>query len=339
MRGDVRMLVFRMITEELNGGERRRQVLLSIVVPMYNEQEVLPETYRRLTAVCQSVDMDYEILFVDDCSKDGTMRIAREILEKDGHVRLLSVARNGGQMIALTAGLDYARGDCAFIIDADLQDPPELLPAMLEKWREGYEVVYGRRTARKGETFLKKATASMYYRVVTAISGFPIPEETSDFRVIDRKVIDALKQMPERNRYLRGMIAWIGYKQTPVEFIREERFAGETKYTLKKMLRLAADGIFSFSSRPVAFFGALGALLTGGGLCYLLGLLLAALLGAGALGTQVVVAVVLFVGGLILCGIATVGGYIGRIFDNVKGRPLYFLSEKLGFDDKEDAEP
>lgn len=313
-------------------------MLLSVVVPMYNEQEVLPEAYRRLSAVCGSIDIDYELLLVDDCSRDTTMSIARELQQKDKHVRVLSVARNGGQMIALTAGLDHARGDCVLIIDADLQDPPELLPQMLEKWREGYQVVYGKRTVRKGETFMKKASASLYYRLVTAISGFPIPEETSDFRLIDRVVVDALKRMPERNRYLRGMIAWIGYRQTPIEFVREERFAGETKYTLKKMLRLAADGIFSFSSRPIAFFGVIGTLMGAGGIGYLLALLIAAIAGVQGLDMQVVIAVVLAVGGVILCALATIGAYIGRIFDNVKGRPLYFLAEKLGFQDNEGEE-
>ncbi len=309
-------------------------MLLSVIVPMYNEQEVLSETYRRLTAVCQAANCDYELIFVDDASADRTMEIARELQAVDAHVRLLSVARNAGQMIALTAGLDHARGDCAFIIDADLQDPPELLPQMLEKWREGYQVVYGKRIKRKGESFLKKLTASAYYRLVTAVSGFPIPKDTSDFRLIDRVVINALKTMPEHSRYLRGMIAWVGFRQTPVEFVREERFAGETKYTLKKMLRLAADGIFSFSSRPIALVGIVGSVFALGGLCWWLGLLIAFLLGAGALGTQGIIASIIAMGGLILLGIALLGAYIGRIFEDVKARPLYFIAEKRGFEEE-----
>lgn len=309
-------------------------MLVSVVVPMYNEQEVLPETYRRLTAVCRGLEMDYEILLIDDCSRDATMEIARKLQAEDSHIRLLSVARNGGQMVALTAGLDHARGDCALIIDADLQDPPELLPEMLAKWREGYQVVYGRRTRRKGEGILKRASASLYYRIVTGLSGFPIPRDASDFRLIDRVVIDALRAMPEHSRYLRGMIAWIGFRQIPLEFVREERFAGETKYTLKKMLRLAADGIFSFSSRPILFIGALGALLAAGGCGYLLGLLIAAIAGASGLIAQVTIAVILAVGGLILCGMAVLGAYIGRVFEDVKGRPLYFIAEKRGFEEE-----
>ncbi len=313
-------------------------MLLSVVVPMYNEQEVLAETYRRLTNVCASTGFDYELILVDDCSRDRTMDIAREIQGGDARVKLLSVARNGGQMIALTAGIDHAMGDCVFIIDADLQDPPELLFTMLEKWREGYQVVYGKRTRRKGESFLKKLTASVYYRLVSALSGFPIPHDVSDFRLIDRVVADALRRMPEHSRYLRGMIAWIGFRQIPVEFVREERFAGETKYTLKKMLKLAADGIFSFSSRPMALVGALGTLLLLGGLGWLLALLIALCAGLQNLGTQTVIAVVLAVGGAVLCGNSILGAYIGRIFEDVKGRPLYFLKEKIGFDTRQSEE-
>lgn len=309
-------------------------MLISVIIPMYNEEEVILKTHERLTQVMGQMGLPYELLYVNDGSRDKTLPMMKDVAEEDSHVRLLSFARNRGHQIAVTAGLDNCVGDAAVIIDADLQDPPEIIPDMVELWQQGYDVVYGKRTFRKGESFLKKLTASMYYKFVSSLSGFAIPRDSGDFRLISRRMVDAMKQMPEHSRYLRGMYAWVGFRQTPIEFVREERFAGETKYTLRKMLKLAADGIFSFSSRPLGIVGGAGAGLIGAGLLYLVVLLVLSLCGVSGLGWQVVVATILAVGGFILCGMGILGAYIARIFEDVQGRPLYFLAEKIGFEEK-----
>lgn len=313
-------------------------MLLSVIVPMYNEQEVIAKTHERLAQVLSGLGMAYEILYVDDGSRDSTMAIMRKIAQGDSHVRILSFARNRGHQIAVTAGLDACAGDAVVIIDADLQDPPELIPQMVKLWQEGYDVVYGKRSARKGETFLKKLTASAYYRLVSALSGFPIPKDSGDFRLVSRRVVEAMRAMPEHSRYLRGMYAWVGFRQRPLEFVRDERLAGETKYTLRKMLKLAADGIFSFSARPMTLIGVVGSVMLCAGLLYLIILLIVALCGVTGLQWQAVIAVVLSVGGMILLGMGILGAYIARIFEDVKGRPLYFIAERIGFDDKEDKQ-
>ena len=246
------------------------KTLISVIVPLYNEEEVIGESYRRLTQVMSSMEEDYELIFVNDGSRDKTFDLARGIQEKDPHVVLVDFSRNFGHQMAVSAGLEQARGDAVVIIDADLQDPPELIPKMVEMWRGGAEVVYGKRASRQGETAFKKLTAFCYYRVLDALSGWKIPKDTGDFRLMDRKVADVLRSMPEHNRFLRGMVSWLGFRQVPLEFVREERFAGTTKYPLKKMLKLASDGIVSFSGKPFGIMRVLGGLLLAAGLADLL---------------------------------------------------------------------
>ena len=226
-------------------------ILCSVVVPMYNEEAVLAETYRRLTHVMENSGFTYEIVFVNDGSRDKTGEMLRDICDQDKRIKLVDFSRNFGHQIAITAGMDHTSGRCVAVIDGDLQDPPELIPVMVEKWREGFDVVYGKRISRKGESAFKKLTAALFYRFLSSMTDVNIPVDTGDFRLIDRKVCDALKQVKERNRYVRGLISWLGFKQTAVEFEREERFAGETKYPLKKMLKLALDGITTFSYKPL----------------------------------------------------------------------------------------
>lgn len=300
--------------------------LISVIVPLYNEEEVIQESYRRLHAVLTAMEDDYELIFINDGSRDKTYPMAKAIQEKDSHVVLVDFARNFGHQIAVTAGLDQAKGDAVVIIDADLQDPPELIPKMVEMWKNGAEVVYGKRISRKGETFFKKLTAFAYYRVLDALSGWKIPKDTGDFRLMDKKVADVMRSMREHNRFLRGMVSWVGFRQEPIEFVREERFAGETKYTLKKMLRLATDGIISFSGRPFGVMRWGGGALLNAGLLLVLGLLVA-LFFTAVEGWLWVLAAVLATGGLNLIALGVCGIYFERMYDELKGRPLYIVRD------------
>ena len=305
------------------------KTLISVIVPLYNEEEVIGESYRRLTQVMSSMEEDYELLFVNDGSRDRTFELARAIVEKDPRVALIDFSRNFGHQMAVSAGLMQARGDAVVIIDADLQDPPELIPKMVEMWRGGAEVVYGKRASRQGETAFKKLTAFCYYRVLDALSGWKIPKDTGDFRLMDRKVADVLRSMPEHNRFLRGMVSWLGFRQVPLEFERQERFAGETKYPLKKMLKLAADGIFSFSGKPFGVMRVLGGLLLLAGLLLVLTLLIAQAMWGGVEGWAYVLGTLLALGGLNLLALGVCGVYFERMYDELKGRPLYVVRQVL----------
>lgn len=313
------------------------EIVCSIVIPMYNEEEVIKETYNRLKEVMDQSSESYELLFVNDGSKDRLAQIIAELARTDKNIRLIDFSRNFGHQIAVTAGMDYARGQAVVIIDADLQDPPEVIPRMLEKWREGYDVVYGKRLKRQGETFFKKFTAYLFYRILGALTDDNIPKDTGDFRLIDRKVCDAMKQLNEKNRFLRGMINWVGFKQTAVEYIREERWAGETKYPLKKMLKLATDGIFSFSYKPLKLATYIGFLLSASGFLYLLYVLYQRLF---TLNTQTgwasIIAVNLIFNGITLVILGILGEYVGRIYEEVKGRPLYIVKEVIGLEEDEE---
>lgn len=313
------------------------EIVCSIVIPMYNEEEVIKETYNRLKEVMDQSSESYELLFVNDGSKDRSAQIIAELARTDKNIRLIDFSRNFGHQIAVTAGMDYARGQAVVIIDADLQDPPEVIPRMLEKWREGYDVVYGKRLKRQGETFFKKFTAYLFYRILGALTDDNIPKDTGDFRLIDRKVCDAMKQLNEKNRFLRGMINWVGFKQTAVEYIREERWAGETKYPLKKMLKLATDGIFSFSYKPLKLATYIGFLLSASGFFYLLYVLYQRLF---TLNTQTgwasIIAVNLIFNGITLVILGILGEYVGRIYEEVKGRPLYIVKEVIGLEEDEE---
>jgi dolichol-phosphate mannosyltransferase len=309
------------------------QPTLSVVAPCFNEEGVLHELYRRISDVLDGSGETWELVLVNDGSRDRTPEIMRELHAQDARVKVVDFARNFGHQIAVTAGMDYARGDAVVLIDADLQDPPELILEMLARWREGYEVVYAIRAERKGETWFKEFTAKAFYRIIYKITDIDIPMDTGDFRLMDRKVVGALKTMHEKHRFMRGMSVWVGFKQTGVKYVRAERYAGETKYPLKKMLKFAMDGITSFSYFPLqvaTYFGFTAALLA------VLGILVTIILrlsGSHAFFGQATTLVsVLFLGGVQLICLGIIGEYLGRIYDEVKGRPLYIVREALGFD-------
>jgi dolichol-phosphate mannosyltransferase len=308
------------------------RVVCSIIIPMYNEEEVIAETYHRLKKVMDETGESYELVFVNDGSRDRSASIIADLAHTDDHMRLIDFSRNFGHQIAVTAGLDYAQGQSVVIIDADLQDPPEVIPQMLEKWREGYDVVYGKRLKRQGETAFKKFSAYAFYRILGALANDNIPKDTGDFRLIDRKVCDAMKAFHEKNRFLRGMVNWVGFKQVALEYVRDERWAGETKYPLKKMLKFAADGIFSFTYKPLKLATYIGFLLSISGFLYLVYVLYQRLFtNYTQSGWASIIAVNLVFNGITLIILGIIGEYVGRIYEEVKGRPLYIVKEEIGF--------
>lgn len=310
-------------------------MLLSVIIPMYNEEEVILETYKRLSSILTQMDCDHEMVFINDGSKDRTMEIMTQVASNDKNVKIIDFARNFGHQTAVTAGMLYCSGDAAVIIDADLQDPPELIPGMVDKWKEGYKVVYGKRLKRDGESAFKLATAKMFYKIMNKLSGNMIPQDTGDFRLIDRAVIDVMNCMPEHNRFLRGMGSWVGFKQYAYEYHRDKRFAGTTKYPLKKMLKLAKDGIISFSNKPLEWLSAIGALLIGLGGLWLLILIILAICSV-AFGTwQLIIGAMMLFSGILLIGMGILGEYIGRIYDEAKGRPQFTIGAMYNFDDME----
>ncbi len=300
----------------------------SIVVPIYNEVENIPELYRRLKEVMGSSGKEWELLLVDDGSDDGSTEIIQELAKADKHVRPIIFARNFGHQIAITAGWDYARGEAVVIIDADLQDPPEVILDLAKKWQEGYEVVYAVRAEREGESWFKTFTASLFYRLIYRITDVKIPLDTGDFRLMDRKVVDVLKSMRERHRFPRGMSAWAGFRQVGVRYKRAARHAGVTKYPFSKMLRLALNAITSFSYFPLqvaTFFGFASAGVAIIGIPVVIALRMS---GSPQLtGQATTLIAVLFLGGVQLISLGILGEYIGRLYDEAKGRPLYILRE------------
>jgi glycosyltransferase involved in cell wall biosynthesis len=311
------------------------RVRYSIIIPVYNEEAVIHETYKRLKRVMDSTGEAYELLFVNDGSHDQTASILKKYSERDRAVKLIDFSRNFGHQIAITAGMDYASGDAIVVIDADLQDPPELILDMIKKWKEGYDVVYAKRTRRKGETFFKKQTASLFYRLLRASTDIDIPLDTGDFRLIDRKVCDEMKRIPEKNRFVRGLVSWVGFRQTAIEYVRDERLAGETKYPLKKMLKLSTDGITSFSYKPLKIASYAGGLLSFAGFIYMLVVLYLKLFTDSTVaGWASIIIIQLFFSGIVLIILGVIGEYIGRIYDETKDRPLYIVRECYGIDPK-----
>jgi len=305
--------------------------LVSVIVPMYNEEEVISTTFARLKEVMDRSGERYELIFINDGSKDSSAQIIKKFAEQHPEVVLIDFSRNFGHQIAITAGMDYARGDAIIIIDADLQDPPEVMLLMLEKWREGYEVVYGKRAKRKGETWFKKTTAKLFYRTLRMLTNVDIPADTGDFRLIDRKVCDVLVGLKEKNRFVRGLVSWIGFKQTSVEFVREERFAGVTKYPLKRMVRFAIDAITSFSFKPLRIASYVGFAISLISFIYLLVVLYQRLFTeTTTTGWASIVAINLLFNGIILLLLGVIGEYIGRIYEETKNRPLYIVRERIG---------
>ena len=301
--------------------------LVSVVAPVYNEAETLPELHRRLTAALAPVGR-YEVVLVDDGSSDGSWEALRALARNDAHLRLVRLSRNFGHQVALSAGLETARGDAVVSMDSDLQDPPELIPALLEKWREGYDVVYAVRTRRVGESRFKLATASLFYKTIDRMSSVSIPDQAGDFRLLSRRALDALLSMPERARFLRGMSSWIGFRQVGVGYERDARRAGHTKYPLRRMLTFASDAVTSFSTTPIRLVVGLGfvsVVLCLAALAWTLYLRL--FTEETVAGWTSLLVVVLFLGGVQLLSLGIIGQYVGRIFEEVKDRPLYVVDE------------
>lgn len=306
--------------------------LLSLIVPVFNEEDVLPASYARMSAAMQALTgYDYEIIYVNDGSRDGTMKQLRAIAKEHKEVRVISFSRNFGHQLAVTAGMDNARGDALIIIDADLQDPPEVIAELVKAWENGADIAYGKRLKREGETVFKKLTAFCYYRLLNAMSAYPIPLDTGDFRLLDKKVADVFLKMREHNRFLRGMSGWMGFDAVPVEYVRHERQAGKTKYTLKKMLRLAFDGILGFSYKPMSLALYAGAALGVTGMLGLIALIIIAATIGCAPWLWAVDGLVL-INALTLAAIGVQGAYLNRIYDEVRGRPLYIAAETINLD-------
>ncbi len=308
------------------------KIKYSIVVPAYNEELVIDESYKRLKKVMDGLNDPYELIFINDGSRDKTAELINAICAADSNVKFIDFSRNFGHQTAITAGMDYSAGEAVIVIDADLQDPPEVMPALIDKWKEGYEVVYGKRIKREGDTFFKKLTAKIFYRTLRKMTEVDIPVDTGDFRLIDRKVCEALKKVNERNRYVRGIISWLGFRQAGVEFSRDKRFAGETKYPLRKMIKFAADAITSFSYKPLKLASYAGFLISLTSFAYLIIVLCQRLFTAQTVaGWASIVAVNLFFNGIILIILGIIGEYIGRIYDEAKGRPLYVVRQLVNF--------
>ncbi len=312
--------------------------MISIIIPIYNEEQVLNECYKRIKDVADGLNEEYELIFINDGSCDKSLDMLEEISKADKFSKVLSFSKNFGHQCAVSCGMSYCKGDAAIIIDADLQDPPAVIFQMVEKWKEGYEIVYGKRKSRAGETLFKKLTASLYYKFVASLSEFDIPKDAGDFRLIDRKVIDTLNSMPEHNRYLRGMNAFVGFKTFALEYEREARFAGETKYTMKKMLKLAEDGIVSNSNKPLKLplkFGIFFGLLGGLGLVALI--VFTILSAVGTVGFKIplefwTIDVVILAMSILLVNNGLTNMYIGRIYDEVKNRPVYIVDKKFNIE-------
>lgn len=308
------------------------EIVISVVVPVYNEEAVLSAFYARIKPVMEGLGEPYEIVFVNDGSKDGTLSILKSLHKSDGTVKYINFSRNFGHQLAVTAGLDYASGQAIIVIDSDLQDPPEFLPELIRKWREGYDVVHAVREKRAGESLIKKFTAWGFYRLLRAVTNTEVQVDAGDFRLMSRRAVQSLQSMRERDRFIRGMASWIGFSQTTATFVRESRFAGETKYPFSKMVKFAFAGITSFSVVPLRASMYMGMLVSLGAFIYIAYALVLKYFTDQALPgwTSTVIAISLM-GGVQLVTIGVLGEYVGRIYDEVKARPLYLVEDAVGF--------
>jgi len=305
--------------------------VISVVIPIYDEEQTLPVLRRRLIAALEEQGNSFEVLFVDDGSRDGSLALLRAYHQEDPRIKVLSLSRNFGHQVAISCGIDFARGEGVILMDGDLQDPPEVLAGMVSRWREGYDVVYAVRQKRK-EGLLKRTAYRSFYWLLQRVSYLNIPLDSGDFSLLDRRVVDLLKQMPERNRFVRGLRTWVGLRQTGYEYARDARFAGKSKYSLAKLSRLAFDGLISYSFVPLRAVSNLGMLVSVSALLYMIYLLAARLFDDRTIqGWTSTVVIVLFLGGVQLLSLGVIGEYIGRIFDEVKQRPQYIVGEALGF--------
>ncbi len=308
---------------------------ISVVVPMYYEEEVAEECYKRIVKVFEELkNYEYEIIFVDDGSKDKTLEILTKIANNDRNAKIISFSRNFGHQAAVQAGLKFVTGDAVVIIDADLQDPPELMKQMIELWENGNEVIYAKRTKRKGESCFKLLSAKLFYQILNGLSSVEIPKDTGDFRLADRKVVDVINSMPEHNKFLRGLFSWVGFKQTPLQYERNERYAGKTKYPLGKMLNLAKDGIFSFSTKPLKFVGMIGGfaiLISIAILIYAFISYIYKLNNLTAGWTSIMVTITFFTG-IQLLSLWIISEYIARIYEESQNRPIYVIDKKINID-------
>ena len=303
---------------------------LSVMVPVYNEIDVLPEFHRRLTGVLRGCVDSFEVLYVNDGSTDGSLAWIERLCVEDGDVSLVDLSRNFGKELAMAAGLDHVRGDAVVVIDADLQDPPELIPRLLEQWRAGYDNVYARRRQRDGETWLKKASAAWFYKLIGRLSRVDIPRDTGDFRLLSRRAVEALRQLREQHRFMKGLFAWIGYPSIAVEYDRDPRLAGQTKFNYWKLWNFAIEGITSFTIAPLklaTYFGVVVALVAFVAIVFLVAKTL--LFGDPVKGYPSLMSVILFLGGIQLIALGSLGEYIGRMFNETKGRPLYFTKQYI----------
>lgn len=322
----------------MNSAEARVHVLLSIVIPIYNNAECLEELSRRLRAVLSAEGIDrYEVIFVDDGSRDRSREVLRELCAKDPRLKLIVLSRNFGHQCAITAGFDSARGEAVLVMDGDLQDPPEVIPEFLTKWREGYDVVYGVRLDRPGEQRFKRWTASLFYRILRRLASADIALDSGDFRLLSRRAMDTFNTLKERSRFVRGMVSWLGYPQAPIYYRRAPRWAGKSQYSLKKLVKFALDGVFSFSNLPLRIATWIG--FAGVGVClpYLIfAVALKLMRGVPVEGWTSLVAIVIFIGSVQLTILGVMGEYVGRIYEELKERPLYVIQERVGFGDAEE---